>query len=702
MGVNGRIVPPYAIVVLESVLTEQNAVPLIVVSSARDPVEAINSILRRAGHPVHCTWIASLRDLGESIAKVNPELIVHVSGAQEELQSVITIRDQTAPTVPVVVLADTVDEGRIAAAMIGGARDVVTLANPVRLQAVMVRELRAHRLERALNTTLKSAHDARSQLETVLERSNDAIVQIQEGIVVDANPAWVELFGVEEGLLGHPVMDLFDESTQPALRGALAACLQGRWNDHTLKVNALLSDGSKLPVEVVLALGEHEGEPSIRLVLPSKPRDDTKLVEELSDVVRSDPTTGLLRRRELLEALTARLSSAAAGGMRCIALIKLDKFSTIERDVGVTASDDVLAEFAKLLKESLYPKEVAGRFGGVRFLVLLERGNEHDIEAWGDQLIARVQKHVMRIKDKTVSLTCTVGLSVVPANAGVDAVIADAIEASRKGIARGGNQTVTSDRADNDNRVQSYDKVWVKHIKAALMENRFRLVQQPVASLQGDDPVMFDVLVRMIDTQGKEVLPAEFMAAAERNDLLKNIDRWVVGASLSFAAQRRPGCLFVRLSKDTAKDGSFLDWLENHVRASRAEPQRLCFQVTEEVASSYLVQVKALATALRQKGFRFALDGFGSGRDSQGLLDSVPLDFVKIDGALVQGLTGDPLLQQRVRTLVEGATKRLIQTIGERVEDANTMAVLWQVGVQYIQGYFVNEPEQVVLRADGR
>jgi EAL domain-containing protein (putative c-di-GMP-specific phosphodiesterase class I) len=242
--------------------------------------------------------------------------------------------------------------------------------------------------------------------------------------------------------------------------------------------------------------------------------------------------------------------------------------------------------------------------------------------------------------------------------------------------------------------------VWVKHIKAALMENRFRLVQQPVASLQGDDPVMFDVLVRMIDTQGKEVLPAEFMAAAERNDLLKNIDRWVVGASLSFAAQRKPGCLFVRLSKETAKDGTFLDWLDNHIRSSRAEPHRLCFQITEEVAATYIPQVKALAGALRQKGFRFALDGFGSGRDSQGLLDSVPLDFVKIDGALVQGLTGDPKLQQRVRQLVEGATKRLIQTIAERVEDANTMAVLWQVGVQYIQGYFVNEPEQVVLRAE--
>ena len=684
-------------------MSEQNAVPLVVMSSARDPVEAINSILRRAGHPVHCTWIASLRDLGEGLTKVKPELLVQVPGANDELQNVVGIRDQVAPTVPIVVLAEAVDEDRIANAMIIGARDVVTLANPLRLQAVMVRELRAFRLERALNSTLKSANDARNQLETVLERSNDAIVQIQEGIVVDANPAWIELFGVEEGLLGHPVMDLFDESSQPALRGALAACLQGRWDDHTLKVKAILGNGTRVSVEVVLALGEHEGEPSIRLVLPSKPRDDSQLVEKLSDVVRNDATTGMLHRRELMEGLTTRLASPATGGVRCLAMVKLDKFALVERDVGITASEEVLAEFSKLLKDSVHPKEIVGRFGGVRFLVLLERGNEHDIEAWGSQLIARVQKHIIRVKDKSISLTCTVGLSPVPSGeVKLDALIADALEAGRKGAGRGGNQAVASERVETDNRAQSNDKMWVKHIKSALMENRFRLVQQPVASLQGEDPVMFDVLVRMVDAQGKEVLPGEFMAAAERNDLLKNIDRWVVGASLSFAAQRRPGCLFVRLSKDTAKDGSFLEWLENHVRSSRAEPQRLCFQVTEGIASTYIAQVKTLATALRQKGFRFALDSFGSGRDSQGLLESIPLDFVKIDGALVQGLTADAQLQQRVRVLVEQATKRLIQTIGERVEDANTMAVLWQVGVQYIQGYFVNEPEQVVLKADGR
>ena len=690
-------------------MTEQNAVPLIVLSPSRDPVEAINSILRRAGLPAHCTWIPELRDLSDALTQINPELLIHVAGGGIDLKSTAAVRDQISPSVPALVLLDVakgaITEAAIAESMLAGARDVVSLTNPARLHAVVLRELRSFRLERALSTTVKSARDARSQLESVLQRSNDAIVLVQEGIVVDANPAWSELFGSLDGLVGQPVMDLFDESNQAALKGALSACLQGRWNDHALKVSAVLADGTLLPVEIVLALGEHEGEPSVRLVVPARQRDETRLAADLTEAIRSDGSTGFLHRRELLEALEKRLASAAAGGMRHLALVKIDKFASLERDVGVTASEDIIVDFARILKETLNTKEIIGRLGGVKFLALLERGNEHDVEAWSEQLLGRLKKHSSRIKDKELTITCTIGLTVVShGQVNLDAVVADVLEACKRGSVRGGNQSVLSDRADADTRVQSYDRVWVKHIKAALMENRFRLVQQPVASLQGEDPAMFDVLVRMIDGSGKEVLPSEFMAAAERNDLMKNIDRWVVGASLSFAAQRKPGCLFVRLSKDTVADATFQEWLENHVRSSRADTTRLCFQVNEAVAATYIPQVKALATSLRQRGFRFAIDGFGGGRDSAGLLDAVPLDFVKIDGALVQSLAGDQQLQQRIRTLVEAATKRLIQTIAERVEDANTMAVLWQIGVQYIQGYFINEPEQVVLSAtaDGR
>ncbi|MGQ0836291.1 MAG: EAL domain-containing protein [Gammaproteobacteria bacterium] len=686
-------------------MTEQDPVPLIVLAPARDPVESINSILRRAGHPVHCTWIPSLGDLADALVQINPELLLCIESAAATAAAAAAVRDESAPSVPLIVVAVEVTEALVATAMTKGARDLVALGNPVRFEAVVRRELRAFRLERALENTLKSARDARRQLEAVLQRSNDAIAQVQEGIVVDANDSWVELFGFEgrDALMGQPVMDLFDDATHAALKGALTACLQGRWTEHTLRASALTVDGSALTLELALALGEYDGEPSVRLIVPAKQRDERQLASELSDVVQRDPATGLLYRRPLLEAIGARLGKPAPGGVRYLALVKPDRFATIERDVGILASEECLVEIARLLTEQLSTRDIAGRFGGVSFLALLERGNEHDVEAWSEQLVRLLAKNVMQVRDKSLSVTCTVGLAVVPPGgaAEFDAAVSDAIEATRKGRQRGGNQVVALDHADTDTRVQAYDKIWVKHIKAALMENRFRLVQQPVASLQGEDRAMFDVLVRMLDHQGKEVLPAEFMAAAERNDLLKNIDRWVVGASLSFAAQRKPGCLFVRLSKDTVKDGSFLEWLDTHMHASRAEPQRLCFQVPEVIAASHIPQVQALAKAFQGRGFRFALEGFGSGRDPLALLASLPLNFVKIDGALVQSLASDEEVRERVRSLVQVATRRKIETIAERVEDANTMAVLWQIGVHHLQGYFVNVPEQVVLRAEG-
>jgi multidomain signaling protein FimX len=690
-------------------LSEQNAVPLIVLSASRDPVEVINGVLRQAGHAAHCTWIPALRDLGDALTQLNPELILHYEPDGEDLVAAIAIRDQIAPSVPIVVVDDSVTEARIADAMLKGARDAVSTSSVERLQSVMARELRSYRMERALEGTLRTARDARRQLASVLQHSKDAIAQVQEGILVDANAAWLELFGYELGAIaGQPIMDLFEQTTHAPLKGALAACLQGRWSNHPLSSGIRFADGSHRQFDLLLALGEHDGDPCVQLIIASRKDDGRKLEEDLADAVRRDPGTGLLYRMPLLEAVNERLGTAVRGGVRYFAVVKPDKFATVERDVGMFASEDVLCAFAGQVREGLHPSEIIGRLGGTSVLVLLERGNDHDVEAWGAQLLERVARHVVPVGDKSLSITCSVGLSAAPGaaagsdmgsvRADADAAIAEALDACSKAQLRGGNQVGLSDKADHDTRVKAYDQVWVKHIKAALMENRFRLVQQPIASLQGGDHAMFDVLLRMLDTNGKEVLPGEFMPAAERNDLLKNIDRWVVGASLSFAAQRKPGCLFVRLSHETLKDGSFLGWIDNQVRATRSDPQRLCFQAHEDIVATQLDRVQRLSAELRGRGFRFAVERFGSGRDPKGLMEALHIDFVKIDGALVQGLTSNQDLQQRVRVLVEQAKSRNIETIAERVEDANTMAVLWQLGVQYIQGYLVHAPEEIVLR----
>jgi EAL domain-containing protein (putative c-di-GMP-specific phosphodiesterase class I) len=293
-----------------------------------------------------------------------------------------------------------------------------------------------------------------------------------------------------------------------------------------------------------------------------------------------------------------------------------------------------------------------------------------------------------------------VGVGVVPlAKPDLNAAVLDALEALRRGRERGGNRVTTVDRADNDTRVQAYDQIWVKHIKSALMENRFRLNQQPIATLGSASKQMFDVAIRMLDAQGKEVLPSEFLPAAARNDLLKNIDRWVIGASLSFAAKKKPDLLFVRLSRDSAMDATLLPWLETQLKGTHAEAARLCLQITEEVAAKQLAQTQRILKDLRDRGLRVAIEHFGTGRDSEALLGTLTVDYIKIDGSLMQGLAGSPEQQQRVRAIVDAARKRNVQTVAERIEDANTMAVVWQLGVQHIQGYFVHAPEEVVLKS---
>jgi EAL domain-containing protein (putative c-di-GMP-specific phosphodiesterase class I)/GGDEF domain-containing protein len=681
-------------------LPETTSVPLIVFAPQREPSEFINSLMRKAGEPVHCTWIPAVRDLGEALEQLNPELLICAYVPDSDVKQAATVRDQLAPQVPLLVVRPQISETDIAAGMKLGARDVVSLSATERVQSVISRELRTFRLERALNTTLQSASDYRRQLQSVLQRSNDAILQVQEGIVVDANQTWLELFGYADdgAVTGQPLMDLFDDRSHAALKGALVACGQGKWSDHPLKVTALLGDGTQLQLDLVLTPGEYDTEPCVRIMVPAKKRDERQLTTELTDAVKRDATTGLLLRRPLLDAIGARIGAPPAGGVRFMALVRPDKFAALEKDVGARMSEQLVAEYAATLKSYLGPNDIAGRFSGVSFLALIERGNTHDVEAWAEAVLSRFSESLSTVGQKTVHSSCTIGLTAVPvAGSNIDAVVADVLEAVRHGRSQGGNQIYHLDKADTDTRVQAYDMIWVKHIKSALMENRFRLVQQPIASLQGEDPNMFDVLVRMLDHQGKEVLPAEFMAAAERNDLLKNIDRWVVGASLSFAAKAKPGCLFVRLSRDSVLDAAFVDWLKTQLASGKHEPQRICFQVTESIAEQYMNAAVTQLAALKKLGFRIAIERFGSGRDPSKLLNAVPLDFIKIDGALVQDLSVNPETQAAVKKLVEQAVKLKIETIAERVEDANTMAVLWQLGVQFIQGYFVNAPEEVVM-----
>lgn len=686
----------------EKLSASSGAIPVVVIARQQEQVEFINSTLRKAGHAVHCHWVDELNDLSDALGQINAQMILAICTDADDTTLTLKALRQHATHTPVLLVRDHVDETLITEAMQSGARDVVSLSHPQRLQAVVSRELHSFRLERKLATTLQSTQEYRAQLKQLMSGSADAIVHVQEGIIVNPNPAWLKLLGHQTAsdMDGLPVMDFFAAESHASLKGALAACLHGKWSGHALKVSALLAEGGTLALELRLQQLDIDGEPAVQLLVPSQRQDDRPLELQVNDALERDAATGLLQWKFFIEQLRTRLAQPLKGGVRELVCLQPDKFDELAKELGPAQIEEFMAHLVGPIKGQLHPNDLAGRFGAAQLFVLLERGTRGDVEAWCNHATHRIAELVFAAGGKSLTCTCTAGISLPPAQGqrlDLDRLITDAMQGTLHAQQEGGNRIEVVDHLDEDTKQHANDKLWVRLIKAALMENRFRLLQQPIVTLSGEDKGMCDVLVRMLDELNQEVVPSEFLAAAERNDLMKNIDRWVIGAAMSFAGTRKVDKLFVRLTRDSVLDKSLPTWLDNQLRATHVDPGRIVFEVNEAVASNHLAQTQALATHLRKMGFRFALEHVGHARDPVQLIQHLPLDYMKIDGSLMQGLSTDLRTQTLISSLLEAARKQNISTIAERVEDANTMAVLWQLGLQYVQGYFMHEPERVIL-----
>ncbi|HEX5046692.1 MAG TPA: sensor domain-containing diguanylate cyclase [Gammaproteobacteria bacterium] len=478
----------------------QAAVPLIVLSGREDDVELVNRSLRDGGHPVRCLWVAKVDALSGALDEHEAELLCFFPDSlPAPIREVAKIKQQAARTVPLVVVSKAAEETDIADALLAGAQDLVSLGQTERLRSVAERELRAYRLERALNETLLSANQYKNQLKAFMAGSVDALAHVQEGIIVDANQAWAELFGHgDAGAAQGPLMDFFEAGSQAALKGAVVACAKRQWKSDHLKVVALAADGSALPLEVTLEATSFDGDPAIKLCVPRRAAAPLPEPEALVDeAVNKDSTTGFYHRRRFLELLTDRLDSGPRKGVRALAFVRPDNFREIEDQIGPISSEDVLVQIAEQLRALTQPADVCGRFGGQVFTIYVERGTLRDVEAWAQNVVARIAERIFSAAHNTLSVTCTVGLAEVgPTTDRMESLIIEAKRANQSGRESGGNRVVLEQTADHSTRIQRFDAIWVQQIKTALMENRFRLAHLPIANLSGEQKTMFDTVLR--------------------------------------------------------------------------------------------------------------------------------------------------------------------------------------------------------------
>ena len=682
-------------------MADKHHISIAVLSGNQDDVELVNSSLRDAGHAAHCLWIETPGRFADILRKEPIELVVlRVDKYPDDIHQVVKQKDGFIPEAPVIAIAREADEVSILRAMKYGACDLVSVEQKARLQAVVNRELRAYRMERALNDTLLSATEYRKQLQDYMQNSSTAIAYVHEGIITDLNNAWCKMFqaGDKEELIGMPLMDCFQDESHAAVKGAIVATAKGKWQaDEILHAKSNKAEGDAAALDLRFQLADMDDEPQVQIRIEppvQAVQEPTKLVH---DALKRDPTTLLYHRAQFLERIAKRLKRKPKSGLHALAYIKPDDFSEVRKAVGLLDSEEVLAQFAEEVRKRMHPRDVAGRFEGTVIMALLERGNERDAEVWGKQLAEHMQKHEFTVGDSKVKLTCTVGVvGVSGVFSSLEELVSAAAEAHDLGKQGGGNRAALRDSTDVDTRIKKYDAIWVKRIKDAMSENRFRLAQLPIAGLRSDSNQMFDMLIRMIDEQGNSILPSEFLPAAGRNNLMTVIDRWIIKSSLEFCRENSADRVFVRLSRQSMEDATLVDWITEQAEAIKVDSEKLIVQIPEQEAAKYIKETKAKAESLRKANIGFALEHYGVDKNRFQILDILKPNYIKIDGELMHSLMTDTKLQESVRLLAKSAEERKIETIAERVENANAMAVLFQLGVHYMQGHYVHEPEVVL------
>jgi diguanylate cyclase (GGDEF)-like protein len=688
-------------------LNGRHSISIAVLTENQDDVALVNSSLRDGGHAAHCHWTNNPKHLRETLAAEDVELLIlNCDNYPDTVRQVIKQKDRFNPEVPVIAIQEQADEFSIQKAMKNGACDLVSIGNRDRLQSVVSRELRALRVERALNSTIHSASEYKKQLKDYMQTSADAIALVEEGIITDVNDSWLKLFRAasNDEVLGLPLMDNFESESQAAIKGALVAAIAGKWaSDEKLIAKSPVTSSDINEVHLEFRKFAFDNGPCVQVKVSAPDRDSKEPTKLVHDALKRDPTTLFFHRAQFIERLQKRLARKPSSGTHVLAYVKVDKFGQVLDKVGILNSDEILGQFAEALRKRLHPRDVAGRFEGTSIMVLLERGSARDAEVWGNQLCESIRKKTFEVADNSTQLTCTVGICAAnEVYSNLEEFVAATVDAYQIGKEAGGNTAMLNESADEDSKQKEFDAIWVKHLKSALMDNRFQLAQLPIAGLRSDGIEMYDLLVRMLDEQGNSVLPSEFLPAAERSNMMKNIDRFMIKSAIDFCKDSEADRVFVRLSKQSVLDPTTLPWMDQEFDKHEFDCTRLVVQIPERDAAKHIKQTRAIVNKLRKIGVGFALEHYGVDREKFQILDILKPDYIKVDGELMHSLMTDKETQQSVEKIVRAAHERNIKSIAERVENANAMAVLFQLGLDYMQGHYVNEPEVILQDTQNR
>lgn len=424
---------------------------------------------------------------------------------------------------------------------------------------------------------------------------------------------------------------------------------------------------------------------------------------QLEYQARHDELTGLYNRREFELQLGRSLERVGQGGKAdVLCYLDLDQFKVVNDTCGHIAGDELLRQVTHLLRESIRDSDLLARLGGDEFgLIMLGCSIEKakEIAAVLHQLI-REYRFVWQ--GKTFDIGASMGLvEITPGIGSIHEVMSAADSACYVAKDKGRNRIFAYTLNDSELMNRQGEMQWAHKIHEAFANSQFVLYRQQVVPLNNEQaPIHYEVLLRMRDDNGGSVvLPMAFIPAAERYNIMSDVDRWVVKNALAMMSMEHDGRVVynLNLSGKSLNDENFLAFVVSEIESSGVDTQRICFEITETAAIANLSSARSFMNSLRKMGCSFALDDFGSGLSSFAYLKNLPVDYLKIDGSFVKDMMDDPVDLAMVTCIAQVGRVMGIKTIAESVENDDIKNQLKLIGVDYAQGYGVAFPEEWLI-----
>ena len=682
-------------------MAQQDAViRLLLVEDQLEDAEQLISMLRNGGMAIRPQRPESPEELDTLLASQSIDMVLARNDARYIPFAEVARRvEATGKDIPVLATSSSLDEATVLAGITAGARDVALRSRAEHVQFVVRNEFEALLSRRALRHLEAALRETERRCDALISSSRDPIAYVHEGMHIRANEAYLEMFGFEEfdEIEGLSVLDLISPENADTFKQLLKRIDKGETPPRQLSIKAQRADGSAFDAAMEFTSATYEGEPCLQIVFRQQ-TVDADMVRELDTLRQRDPVTELFNRQYFMSEVEAAVATAAVGkGAQSLLLIEPDNYENRLGEIGLAQADNLLKLIAAKLQTVIEGDVAVARFSDHSFAILC-RGHDHNQTlAQAERIRVAFDGQILEVGSHSLSLTVSIGgVQIGEKIASVPQIMAKASQCLQSAEGVGGNRIEIFDPAARDRAEEDLIQAWVQRIREALREDQFVLNFQPMISLTGDPNEHYEVLMRMKAPTGEIVAPDQFMAIAEEHGLLPDLDRWVIGRTISLLAERRKAgkdtTLFVKVSPSSLVDGDLHNFIGSQLKAHAVPGEHLVLQLPESKIFAHLRPLQAFQKIVAGYGCKLCLEQFGTSLNSFQMLTHFDPAILKIDRSFIADLAKNAESQKKVREFVSKARELGKQTVAEFVSDAASMTVLFSIGVDLVQGNFLAPP----------